>query len=237
MSLYYCLIFVCKSAARPRQAMSDSVDGEVVSVREGEQVRAPKALDEGSVQRGGREFPRERTSHTEEDRETSSCQRASAPSSDREDSEVTRSQASTNSLLEETPSVSTAVNLSEENGLSTDGSLGSTRSDQALSLSEELAEAAVPLPSHDPAGAETAQAAAPGPSQAVPAYYLVKWITWKEKKTPIITQSENGPCPLLAIMNILFLRWKVRHAVSETSVSQNRAINTRTTLIYIYTLI
>lgn len=47
----------------------------------------------------------------------------------------------------------------------------------------------------------------------MPAYYLVKWITWKEKKTPIITQSENGPCPLLAIMNTLFLRWKVRIAI------------------------
>lgn len=44
----------------------------------------------------------------------------------------------------------------------------------------------------------------------MPAYYLVKWITWKEKKTPIITQSENGPCPLLAIMNTLFLRWKAK---------------------------
>ena len=48
------------------------------------------------------------------------------------------------------------------------------------------------------------------PEPAAPAYYFVKWITWKEKKTPIITQSENGPCPLLAIMNTLFLRWKVR---------------------------
>ncbi|KAM7384933.1 hypothetical protein PAMA_012017 [Pampus argenteus] len=48
----------------------------------------------------------------------------------------------------------------------------------------------------------------PGPS--MPAYYLVKWITWKEKKTPIITQSENGPCPLLAIMNTLFLRWNAK---------------------------
>uniref|UniRef100_A0A8C7QQY3 Ubiquitin carboxyl-terminal hydrolase n=1 Tax=Oncorhynchus mykiss TaxID=8022 RepID=A0A8C7QQY3_ONCMY len=44
----------------------------------------------------------------------------------------------------------------------------------------------------------------------MPAYYFVKWITWKEKKTPIITQSENGPCPLLAIMNTLFLRWKAK---------------------------
>ena len=67
----------------------------------------------------------------------------------------------------------------------------------------------VPSLTADVVGMAMAQAAAPGPSQAVPAYYLVKWITWKEKKTPIITQSENGPCPLLAIMNILFLRWKV----------------------------
>lgn len=51
--------------------------------------------------------------------------------------------------------------------------------------------------------------AAPDPEPMMPAYYFVKWITWKEKKTPIITQSENGPCPLLAIMNTLFLRWKV----------------------------
>lgn len=39
---------------------------------------------------------------------------------------------------------------------------------------------------------------------------MVKWITWKEKRTPIVTQSQNGPCPLLAIMNTLFLRWKAK---------------------------
>uniref|UniRef100_A0A4W5Q6Q8 Ubiquitin carboxyl-terminal hydrolase n=1 Tax=Hucho hucho TaxID=62062 RepID=A0A4W5Q6Q8_9TELE len=52
--------------------------------------------------------------------------------------------------------------------------------------------------------------AAPDLEPMMPAYYFVKWITWKEKKTPIITQSENGPCPLLAIMNTLFLRWKAK---------------------------
>ncbi|XP_073090707.1 ubiquitin carboxyl-terminal hydrolase MINDY-1 isoform X6 [Manis javanica] len=40
-------------------------------------------------------------------------------------------------------------------------------------------------------------------------FYCVKWIPWKGERTPIITQSTNGPCPLLAIMNILFLQWKV----------------------------
>lgn len=39
--------------------------------------------------------------------------------------------------------------------------------------------------------------------------YHIKWIRWKEENTPIITQNENGPCPLLAIMNVLLLAWKV----------------------------
>ncbi|NXI43259.1 MINY1 hydrolase, partial [Galbula dea] len=41
-------------------------------------------------------------------------------------------------------------------------------------------------------------------------FYCVKWISWKGERTPVITQSENGPCPLLAIVNILFLQWKVK---------------------------
>ncbi|XP_069796304.1 ubiquitin carboxyl-terminal hydrolase MINDY-1 [Narcine bancroftii] len=41
-------------------------------------------------------------------------------------------------------------------------------------------------------------------------FYYVKWIDWKGERTPMITQSENGPCPLIAIMNILFLRWKMK---------------------------
>ncbi|XP_069734567.1 ubiquitin carboxyl-terminal hydrolase MINDY-1 isoform X2 [Phaenicophaeus curvirostris] len=41
-------------------------------------------------------------------------------------------------------------------------------------------------------------------------FYCVKWITWKGERTPVIMQNANGPCPLLAIMNILFLQWKVK---------------------------
>ncbi|XP_056134745.1 ubiquitin carboxyl-terminal hydrolase MINDY-2 [Lampris incognitus] len=40
--------------------------------------------------------------------------------------------------------------------------------------------------------------------------YHIKWIRWKEENTPVITQNENGPCPLLAIMNVLLLTWKVK---------------------------
>lgn len=48
------------------------------------------------------------------------------------------------------------------------------------------------------------------PGQSV---YHIKWIQWKEENTPIITQNENGPCPLLAILNVLLLAWKV-HSVA-----------------------
>ncbi|NXG52628.1 MINY1 hydrolase, partial [Psilopogon haemacephalus] len=51
--------------------------------------------------------------------------------------------------------------------------------------------------------------AEPSPGRQVEEdFYCVKWIRWKGERTPVITQSQNGPCPLLAIMNILFLQWK-----------------------------
>ncbi|XP_064635481.1 ubiquitin carboxyl-terminal hydrolase MINDY-1-like isoform X2 [Lineus longissimus] len=40
--------------------------------------------------------------------------------------------------------------------------------------------------------------------------YHIKWIIFKEKKVPIVTQNENGPCPLLAIVNYLLLKEKIK---------------------------
>lgn len=39
--------------------------------------------------------------------------------------------------------------------------------------------------------------------------YYIKWISFGQASVPIITQNENGPCPLLAIMNVLLLKGKV----------------------------
>ena len=39
--------------------------------------------------------------------------------------------------------------------------------------------------------------------------YHIKWIKWKGLNTPIITQNENGPCPLLAIVNVLLLQRRI----------------------------
>ncbi|KAM9737991.1 ubiquitin carboxyl-terminal hydrolase MINDY-1 isoform 1-T2 [Menidia menidia] len=117
--------------------------------------------------------------------------------------------------LELSDGVAAAGNsLDIDDGLSSSysalGGEGCSPSTEIPSLKEEEAleaaggAAAVTAPPQPNAAAVSE----PGPS--MPAYYLVKWITWKEKKTPIITQSENGPCPLLAIMNTLFLRWKAK---------------------------
>ena len=39
--------------------------------------------------------------------------------------------------------------------------------------------------------------------------YHIKWIDWFDEKIPIITQNKNGPCPLLAIFNVLLLSKRV----------------------------
>ena len=45
--------------------------------------------------------------------------------------------------------------------------------------------------------------------------YHVKWVGWRRnssdplRRIGIITQNENGPCPLLSIVNVLLLRGKL----------------------------
>lgn len=69
--------------------------------------------------------------------------------------------------------------------------------------------APVPSPGAGAVGVPSEPPRARTPSREAEAdFYCVKWITWKGERTPVIMQSENGPCPLLAVMNILFLQWK-----------------------------
>ncbi|XP_022056522.1 ubiquitin carboxyl-terminal hydrolase MINDY-2 isoform X2 [Acanthochromis polyacanthus] len=59
-------------------------------------------------------------------------------------------------------------------------------------------------------GADGAKTSCAKDRAAGQSIYHIKWIKWREENTPIITQNENGPCPLLAIMNVLLLAWKVK---------------------------
>jgi len=45
--------------------------------------------------------------------------------------------------------------------------------------------------------------------------YHIKWIDWFDEKIPIITQNKNGPCPLLAIFNVLLLSKRVSNCATE----------------------
>jgi hypothetical protein len=40
-------------------------------------------------------------------------------------------------------------------------------------------------------------------------FHLIKWIEFNYEILPILLQNVNGPCPLLAIFNILLLRKRV----------------------------
>lgn len=40
--------------------------------------------------------------------------------------------------------------------------------------------------------------------------YHVKWIKFRGSQTPIVMQNQNGPCPLLAIVNVLLLQSKIK---------------------------
>ncbi|KAM4724911.1 ubiquitin carboxyl-terminal hydrolase MINDY-1 [Anableps anableps] len=160
---------------------------------------------EGGAGRGGEPAP-------DLDQEESSSVMTPADSDDQRES--TDSASFSIPSLELSDGVMTTGNsLDIEDGLSSTcsapGVEGSSPSVEAPSLKADAAlEAAGGAVAAQLSAAAGAAAAEPGPS--MPAYYLVKWITWKEKKTPIVTQSENGPCPLLAIMNTLFLRWKAK---------------------------
>ena len=50
-------------------------------------------------------------------------------------------------------------------------------------------------------------------------YYSVKWIDFHHERFPILLQNRNGPCPLLAIANILLLRKRVNcHFIISTII-------------------
>ena len=52
----------------------------------------------------------------------------------------------------------------------------------------------------------TQQATGPVDVSEGESWYEIKWIMWNSKRVPILVQNTNGPCPLIALCNVLFLR-------------------------------
>uniref|UniRef100_A0A8C5R5F5 Ubiquitin carboxyl-terminal hydrolase n=1 Tax=Leptobrachium leishanense TaxID=445787 RepID=A0A8C5R5F5_9ANUR len=132
--------------------------------------------------------------------ESSEVGRKPSTSTSSQETEDSKSTQESNSVAEPPLSAESnqpdSVQTSEDNQSRENPSLQNLLcSSTSVSLAEEASEATASRSPENGAGVD---------------YYFVKWINWKGERTPIITQSENGPCPLLAIMNILFLRWKVK---------------------------
>lgn len=60
------------------------------------------------------------------------------------------------------------------------------------------------------------------PQDGTQSLYHIKWVKWKNLNTPIITQNENGPCPLIALMNVLILQRKISIPPMQEIVSSSQ---------------
>ncbi|XP_014679081.1 PREDICTED: protein FAM63A-like, partial [Priapulus caudatus] len=52
-----------------------------------------------------------------------------------------------------------------------------------------------------------------------PSPHRVKWIAWGGARAPVVTQNENGPCPLIAVMNVLALKSRVKLPPATVAVT------------------
>lgn len=93
--------------------------------------------------------------------------------------------------------------------------------------SEGLEDRGLALALHSEYAADGAKGSCAKDRAAGQSIYHIKWIKWREENTPIITQNENGPCPLLAIMNVLLLAWKVdgQHTHTCWSNTSSRSVS------------
>ncbi|RTG85190.1 uncharacterized protein DC041_0012393 [Schistosoma bovis] len=54
--------------------------------------------------------------------------------------------------------------------------------------------------------------------------YHIKWIKFNNQTRPIITQNNNGPCPMIAIANVLLLRGTINLSNDSELISGNRLL-------------
>jgi len=102
-------------------------------------------------------------------------------------------------------------------------SVSNTVPSTASTLGEHSADAAQTGNEPSEAAADTDLAAAAADS-AVDGQnvYHVKWIKFHGSQTPIVMQNQNGPCPLLAIVNVLLLQGKIKLSSSADLVASDQ---------------
>jgi hypothetical protein len=57
-----------------------------------------------------------------------------------------------------------------------------------------------------------------------PLFYNLKWIRFQGKHLPVVLQNENGPCPLISLCNILFLRQDLKLKPNQELISNEKLV-------------
>lgn len=100
------------------------------------------------------------------------------------------------SALAENVNISSATAIDKENPSST--TTPEPKSvDEAISQGDTQVKNVIPAPDTSKPSTSTE-------------FHLIKWIEFNYELLPILLQNVNGPCPLLALFNILLLRKRVK---------------------------
>ncbi len=75
----------------------------------------------------------------------------------------------------------------------------------------------VPTPSPTPSASQSR-------ASREPLFYNIKWIQFNGKKLPIVLQNENGPCPLISLCNVLFLRQDLKLKSSQEVIPNEKLV-------------
>lgn len=118
---------------------------------------------------------------------------------------------------EQSSSSSSHTPIDNIDDLLTDNSIDSQLTDSNIRIEENLKVELPPLPGETTSKSDDGKSelsgvdegASASPSSSDGNVYHVKWIAYKNKEIPTITQNENGPCPLIAVMNVLLLKGQV----------------------------
>lgn len=72
-----------------------------------------------------------------------------------------------------------------------------------------------------PSGTQSSENRSPEPHPLDPSevVHKIKKIKWQDIEVPIITQNNNGPCPLLAIVNVMLLKGQITLPTDRTEIT------------------
>lgn len=184
-----------------------------------------KSSEQGEAELQGSPTNSQNAGELELVNETTSAEVENNDSNNEEDTKQNNLQIPENSgsIVEESPTTepSKDANVSEESDSSTQLDITSNALDSSLEVHEDEP-LEITAGTGREAGKGNSESRTAEEQQALESLYHIKWIKWKGINTPIITQNENGPCPLLAIVNVLLLQRRINLPSQQTFITSGQ---------------